>query len=129
MGLLTLRGMAWTRSFRIKTIRNIDFLAFHILCKFWSFYALRTLSPCCLLGSDEASCYGAPHAPRKDMYALISFKNNPKHRLPWFSRFVRVLLVLRSEDLFTLLFTSFRRGLILWCSSRSEDWHGGVRFV
>ena len=125
----TLRGREWMHSFRWKRIRNIEFLGFHVLRKFWSFYALRALSPCCSLPFDEATKYGAPHTQRKGMDAFVSLKKNPKHWVPWFSRFVLVLLVLHSEDLFTLFFSLFRRGHTLWCSPNSAEGNGCIRFV
>ena len=106
MVLPTLRGRAWMPSFRFKTIRDIEFVVFHVLSKFCSFYAPRPFSPCCALPFEEATHYGAPYTPRKGMDAFISFQNDPRYRIRCISRFEQVLLVLRSEALFTLLCTS-----------------------
>ena len=161
------------------------FLGFHNLREFCSFYTPRTFSRCCSLPFEVATHYGAPHTPRKGMHAFVSLKKDPKHSVPWFPRFARVLLVLHSrtfsrccslpfdlathygaphthtkgmdvfvllskdpkhkipwfscftlvflvlhyEDLFTLLFASFQRGHTLWCSPHSEEGNACIRFI
>ena len=106
MVVLTLRGRPWMRSFRLKTIQNIEFFVFHVLREFCSFYAPRTLSPCCSHPFDEATYYGVSHTPTKGIDAFVSFKNLTKHGVPCFSHFGQVLLVSRSEDIVILFFTS-----------------------
>ena len=56
----TLGARAWMPSFSVKTIRDVEFLVFHVLCKFCSFYAPSPFSPCCALLVDEATHYRAP---------------------------------------------------------------------
>ena len=129
MVLPTLRGREWMPSFRFKMIRSIEFLVFHVLCEFCSFYAPSTFSHCCALPFDEATHYGAPHTPSKGMDAFVSFQNDPRYRVHCISRFVLVLLILRSEDLLTLFFTSFRLAHTLWFSLHFEEGNGCLRFV
>ena len=105
----TLRGMGWMSSFRFKTIQNIEFLVFHVLREFCSFYAPRAFSPCCSYPLDEVTHYSGSHTPRKGMDAFFSFQNDSKCRVPCISRFARVLLVLRSKGVFTFLFISIGR--------------------
>ena len=78
---------------------------------------------------DEVTHYSGSHPPRKGMDAFFSFQNDSKCRVPCISRFARVLPLLRSKGLLTLLFTSFRRSHTLWCSPDFVKAHGCIRFL